>query len=836
LADFHTNHPQNVVRPQLFQKEATKGVNPDVHDTAVIDMVDLRTQPPDNYSWEEDGGNNNNNNNVTDPIWMPHCHVVGMLPFTPFDNASLASLSTYEEAAAMALALEHLNTHNGSIVDDLAYLQDTCAGMVFTLEFLDTHYTPGAAIDDVFAFSSRTGRSEGLRPCSFLGAARSAVTLPTSLLTGHRGYVQVSATSTSFQLDEVDQYPLFGRTVPSDLYNVIPMIEYFQQNLRITHLAVLTLNEAFGQSFGQAIQLATSLMASQGSGRDGQQPSVATGTSIRIHRINMDSTSPQGIQRALENLQESKFRYVLAALLTKELHQEVLLQAVDMDLAGNGKHQWFFPDSFELFESEMFDGDNDDHVKLLRAYQGIGVFVPSAKTSRSSANSKKNRYEKFKAQMSQINNPTDIAYLNNILPHYGASTKVIGVTNDDNENEQADTVNDNDQVTEDDSLQPTNRGKFGGKDAQDDDGRGMNRNPLTGGGIGGPSPANPTLGGFGDRFKGTFLRNFPFLHDETFLNPVLHDSAAFMYDATILMGLSACRAVAQKTYGEAFSGQEQFEFLKQTSFHGVTGELRMDAQTGSRTFDSTTYELINFVAETLHFENGTVKTHFKAITTDIYHGHVGEWEFQKTFIFNDGTSTIPSSLPPPDGNGNYIATGVRAVAWTFAFISVFLAIGFAVWTYRNRKSRVVKASQPFFLYLICSGVILVASSTIPSSFDSQFAPVASCSRACTAATWLLFLGVSIVFSSLFTKAYRINLIMMNAQKFRRVTITIAQTLRPMGALLTGNYNVILFHIAFFHIHLTQFASLILDSKRYHFDRHDCHEPTSVQDQYSRNLE
>jgi hypothetical protein len=49
--------------------------------------------------------------------------------------------------------------------------------------------------------------------------------------------------------------------------------------------------------------------------------------------------------------------------------------------------------------------------------------------------------------------------------------------------------------------------------------------------------------------------------------------------------------------------------------------------------------------------------------------------------------------------------------------------------------------------------------------------------------WLLFIGVSVVFSSLFTKAYRINLIMRNSKKFRRVTITVAQTLRPMIALL-----------------------------------------------------
>ena len=34
----------------------------------------------------------------------------------------------------MALALEHLNTGNASIVEDVVYLENSCQGMVFTLE------------------------------------------------------------------------------------------------------------------------------------------------------------------------------------------------------------------------------------------------------------------------------------------------------------------------------------------------------------------------------------------------------------------------------------------------------------------------------------------------------------------------------------------------------------------------------------------------------------------------------------------------------------------------------------------------------------------------------
>jgi bacteriorhodopsin len=54
----------------------------------------------------------------------------------------------------------------------------------------------------------------------------------------------------------------------------------------------------------------------------------------------------------------------------------------------------------------------------------------------------------------------------------------------------------------------------------------------------------------------------------------------------------------------------------------------------------------------------------------------------------------------------------------------------------------------------------------------------------------LFLGVAIVFAALAAKAYRINQIMRNAQKFRRVKVTVAQTLGPIAVLLTLNLIIL----------------------------------------------
>ncbi|KAG7339700.1 7 transmembrane sweet-taste receptor of 3 GCPR [Nitzschia inconspicua] len=730
LADYHLNYPENVRR----------------RSQSIVDIVNLRVSE-DSLGEESNG---------IDSLYLPHCHVVGMLPFTPFRNVSYANLETYEEAVAMILALQHLNTANGSIIDELEGLQ--CSNMAFTLEFLDTHFMPGPAIEKIFELNSRSSRSqnEGLRPCSFVGAVRSAVTLPTSLVTGHRGFVQVSGSSTSFQLDERDQYPLFARTIPSDMNNVKPILEYFRDRLQLTHLAVLTMNEAYGQSIGHSIQVQASELA----------------PNLRISRITMDEGTRDGIARALQEFEGTKYRYVLAAVSTPEIYRELLQQAVDLDLAGNGEHQWFFPESFygSVEKNSFLPTDS----KLVRAYKGVGIFSPTYDDKRSdnynnpntiNINSPddydRNRHDKLLEQMNNIRqSPDDIAYINRILPNWEV----------DSEEEDTESANLEEVGLATEAVQDPKNSLVGGVDILTTD-----------------APSMTFLGPFGSRFSNLFPQTYPFVNDPEFLNPVVHDSVAYIYDATILMGLSACQAIQQNN-GEAFNGQEQFGYLTQTNFQGVTGEVVLDATTGSRIFNSTTYKLVNLVEELVSNIDGQAMIRFSGEVTDVYQGSM--WDSRRPFIFNDGTTTAPDSLPPPDRNSNRILPGVRGLAWTLSFINMFMAVGFVCWTYRNRNTRVVKASQPFFLYLLCSGVVLVASSTIPFSYDRQFSSRQACTRACLATVWLLFVGVSVVFSSLFSKAYRINLIMRNATKFRRVTITVSQTLKPMAILLFLNVIIL----------------------------------------------
>ena len=113
---------------------------------------------------------------------------------------------------------------------------------------------------------------------------------------------------------------------------------------------------------------------------------------------------------------------------------------------------------------------------------------------------------------------------------------------------------------------------------------------------------------------------------------------------------------------------------------------------------------------------------------------------------------------------------------------MLLFLMFLFWTEKNQKQRVVRASQPLFLRVICAGVIIFASAIVPLNIDDRIASIHGCSIACNFYYWLFFMGFSIMFSGLFTKIYRVNQIMNNPVKFRRVKVTVKDVIKPMAAM------------------------------------------------------
>lgn len=138
---------------------------------------------------------------------------------------------------------------------------------------------------------------------------------------------------------------------------------------------------------------------------------------------------------------------------------------------------------------------------------------------------------------------------------------------------------------------------------------------------------------------------------------------------------------------------------------------------------------------------------------------------------------------------NYL-TNIRPAGLTMCALALALALVCGVWTQLHRKHRVVLASQPFFLRLICIGCFIMASAIIPLSIDDSIASNEGCSKSCMAFPWLLSIGFTTTFAALFSKVWRLNQVISNSMQMRRVAVKETDVILPFVVLMTANIAVL----------------------------------------------
>jgi hypothetical protein len=637
--------------------------------TSLPELDAMRTDP--NSHWIRDAGSNvdvsdTNNTTGTDTTPLMICHLEGIQPFTYGDY--VAQQIQYEDAAAIAMAAHHLNTGDGRLVPQVKGLPSRC-NIRFTVEFGDTQYTPSVGVDYVVNVTSRTPGVQRL-PCAFVGAYRSAVSIATSIITGLRNYPQVSGGSTSADLNDKMQYPLFARTIPSDDGNAVPIIQFIYEALGVKHLAVLNFNDAYGNSYVQGLRNAAEKHA----------------PGMTIYQASVDEQT-ESIQSALAGIKKTQYRYIFAVVYTSEVHDKVLSMAYEMGIAGTGYHQWLFGDSFDGIAGRTIQADSP----LVKAYRGIAKLEATGGVPGIGLTG----YDKFLKYMAEMNNPDDLKYLFSLLPNYDM-----------------------------DVYQES-------------------------------------------------LRSFT-----NYLTEINSVQATFVYEATIALGLSACAAVNPNNF--TLEGKTHYETMVTSVFDGITGKIVFDPATGTKDPTHTMYKVTNYF-DSPSTTDGMVL--FSAAVTNIY--QAGAWRELTPFVFNDGSHTIPSDIPESVVTNNTINLGVRISVLVLCGIILVLGVGLMAWTHRNRKARVVLASQPFFLHIICVGAIVMACTIIPLSIDHGVVDLDGCTRACISVPWLSSMGFSMTVSALFTKTHRINILLNNANRMQRIKVTIWDVAKPMIFLLSG---------------------------------------------------
>lgn len=116
---------------------------------------------------------------------------------------------------------------------------------------------------------------------------------------------------------------------------------------------------------------------------------------------------------------------------------------------------------------------------------------------------------------------------------------------------------------------------------------------------------------------------------------------------------------------------------------------------------------------------------------------------------------------------------VKATCYLYFSINALSCVICAGWMHWKRSAMQVKVWQPFFLNLVLFGCLLSSSSIIASVQESPAdGPVA----ACMAFPWLVALGFSITFGTLFAKILRVYRLFTAAARAQRLTVTVKDTL------------------------------------------------------------
>ncbi|KAL3911679.1 MAG: hypothetical protein SGILL_007186 [Bacillariaceae sp.] len=104
----------------------------------------------------------------------------------------------------------------------------------------------------------------------------------------------------------------------------------------------------------------------------------------------------------------------------------------------------------------------------------------------------------------------------------------------------------------------------------------------------------------------------PYFLSATGMDPRLQ----FVYEATVLLGLAACEAVTDDLY---LDGDTFFKDLLATDFHGISGKIVLDQNTGTRAANSSVFAMLNIIEN----EDPTFEQALLPFPTDFFENQ--EW-------------------------------------------------------------------------------------------------------------------------------------------------------------------------------------------------------------------
>ncbi len=238
--------------------------------------------------------------------------------------------------------------------------------------------------------------------------------------------------------------------------------------------------------------------------------------------------------------------------------------------------------------------------------------------------------------------------------------------------------------------------------------------------------------------------------------PVLHDVAAFSYDCVYAMAIATCN-------GE---GNDALLGLPTVNFEGASGEVRFAKDSGARDPDSAYMTASEFEFDPTEPSSSMfkLKYEFSGKWSDLD----GEAQLSPIAMESDATFT---ELVPVEIKEIRVDPSVEIIILAVAAFVIASGVLFTIWTMINHNTKIIRRSQPQFLYILSTGCILSGFVPIVITMES--------SQTCQTAWMLYAVGFSISIGSLSAKTLRVWRITKAASNLRAYRLSLVDALPPL---------------------------------------------------------
>jgi hypothetical protein len=268
--------------------------------------------------------------------------------------------------------------------------------------------------------------------------------------------------------------------------------------------------------------------------------------------------------------------------------------------------------------------------------------------------------------------------------------------------------------------------------------------------------------------------------------------SSFLYDSVMLAGMSACQLQHKEMNRQALpvdTGGHHLGEIFETKFQGASGAVKFDLNNedtpNSRDPSGVGYGIYNIRA--VQLGNGTNR--YTRVLTSIYDSMESTWSDVEgeEFIFYDGTTNQPTPLLTTF-DFNYISDSFQILGLSLMSLAIFLSLLSGAWVFVYRNERIVRASQPEFLYILCAGSAIMATSLVFISFDEEKGwSQEKLSKTCQAFPWFFVMGYLTIYCAVFSKLWRINKLL----SVRRQNVKIQHALWPFAIMFTLSLVVLI---------------------------------------------